>query len=98
LPTSRPKHLELERQDGKAGAGTLQANPEHPEAHRVMKKAFARLTTEERWLCIRKQLGFSSREIAVEQRTSVTRVNTVFDRAKSRIQSALRGGPHGRTG
>jgi RNA polymerase sigma factor (sigma-70 family) len=62
---------------------------EQIEAEILVQEVLARLTAEERWLCARKQLGCSSREIAREQGTSVARVNTLFYRMKRKIRNAL---------
>ena len=64
---------------------------EQVEADILIREVLAQLTAEERLLCARKRLGFSSREIAREQGTSVERVDTLFYRIKRKIWAALRG-------
>jgi RNA polymerase sigma factor (sigma-70 family) len=64
---------------------------EQIETEILLQEVMAQLTAEERLLCVRKQLGFSSREIAREQGTSVARVDTLFYRIKRKIRTALRG-------
>ena len=84
----------LGSQESQAVFGTLSSthgSPEHIEAGILVQEVLAQLTAEERWLCSRKQLGFSSREIAREQGTSVARVNTLFYRVKRKIRNALCG-------
>ena len=80
--------------DSQAIFSTLRSRvgtPEQVEAEIFVHEVFAQLTPEERWLCTQKQLGFSSREIALERRTSVASVNTLFYRVKRKIRTALRG-------
>ena len=84
----------LGSEESQAVFGTLRSThgvPEHIEAAILVQEVLAHLTAEERWLCSRKQLGFSSREIAREQGTSVACVNTLFYRVKRKIRHALRG-------
>jgi DNA-directed RNA polymerase specialized sigma24 family protein len=64
--------------------------PEQIESDILVEQLLARLTPEERMVCVWKELGFSSREIAKEQGTSVERVNTFFHRVKRKIRDALR--------
>lgn len=64
---------------------------EQIEADILIEQLLAHLTPEERLICIWKRFGFSSREIAREQGTSVSRVNTFFHRVKRKIRNALRG-------
>jgi DNA-directed RNA polymerase specialized sigma24 family protein len=63
--------------------------PEQIEADILLDELLATLTAEERVLCMRKQSGFSSREIAKEQGTSVARVDTLFYRIKRKFRDAL---------
>ena len=84
----------LGSEESHAVFGTLPSThgaPEHIEAAILVQQVLAHLTAEERWLCSRKQLGLSSREIARELGTSVARVNTLFYRAKRKIRNALCG-------
>jgi DNA-directed RNA polymerase specialized sigma24 family protein len=88
----------LGSQESQAAFGRLRSThgaPEQIEADILVQQVLAQLTTEERWLCVRKQWGFSSREIAREQGTSVARVNTLFYRVKRKIRNALRGASTG---
>jgi len=80
--------------EGQAILGTLRSSrgtPEQIEADILLKEVFALLTPEEQWLCNRKQLGCSSREIAGERGTSVARVNILFYRIKRKIRASLCG-------
>jgi len=74
--------------------GTVQASigtPEQIEAEILVRELLAQLTPEEQLLCVAKRLGFSSKEIAEEQGTTVERVNTFFHRVKQKMRVALRG-------
>lgn len=63
---------------------------EQIETHILVEQLMARLTPEERSVCIWKQLGFSSRQIAEEQGTTVACVDTLFYRIKRKVRSAIR--------
>lgn len=63
--------------------------PEHIESDILMRELLAQLTPEEQALCVLKELGFSSRQIADQQGTSVARVDTLFYRIKRKIRAAL---------
>jgi RNA polymerase sigma factor (sigma-70 family) len=65
--------------------------PQRIEADILLQELLAQLTAEERALCMRKQSGFSSREIARELGTSVARVNTLFYRIKRKFRDAQNG-------
>ena len=83
--------VELEQSDG--AIGTLRANvgsQEQIEADILLEEMLARMTPEERMLCMWKKLGYSSRQIAKEQGTSIERVNTFFFRLKRKIREILR--------
>jgi len=74
--------------------GTVQASigtPEQIEAEILVRELLAQLTPEEQLLCVAKRLGFSSKEIAEEQGTTVERVNTFFHRVKQKMRVARRG-------
>jgi DNA-directed RNA polymerase specialized sigma24 family protein len=93
-PSMRLVRSTLGSEESHAVFGTLQSThgaPEHIEAAILVQEVLAQLTADERWLCSRKQLGLSSREIAREQGTSVARVNTLFYRVKRKIRNALCG-------
>jgi RNA polymerase sigma factor (sigma-70 family) len=64
--------------------------PEQIEADILMAELLAQLTAEERLVCAWKRLGFSSKEIAEQQGTTVERVNTFFHRVKQKIRDTLR--------
>jgi RNA polymerase sigma factor (sigma-70 family) len=64
--------------------------PEQIEADILMQELLAQLTPEERLVCAWKRLGFSSKEIAQQQGTTVERVNTFFHRVKQKIRGTLR--------
>jgi len=72
---------------------SLRANlgtPEQIEAGILIQEVLAKLTPEEQLICIWKRIGFSSREIAQQQGTTVERVNTFFHRVKRKVREALR--------
>ena len=74
--------------------GTVHASigtPEQIEAEILVRELLDQLTPEEQLLCVAKRLGFSSKEIAEEQGTTVARVNTFFHRVKQKMREALRG-------
>ena len=62
---------------------------EEIEARILVQQLLAHLTADERSVCLWKQLGFSSREIAREQGTTVARVDTLFYRIKRKIRNAF---------
>ena len=64
--------------------------PEQIEADILMQELLSQLTPEEQMVCAWKRLGFSSKEIAQHQGTSVERVNTFFHRVKQKIRDRLR--------
>ena len=73
--------------------GTLRANvgsQEQIEADILLEEMLSHMTPEERMLCMWKKLGYSSRQIAKEQGTSIERVNTFFFRLKRKIREILR--------
>jgi RNA polymerase sigma factor (sigma-70 family) len=82
----------LDSKASQAVLGTMKSHdgtPEQIEADILLEELLATLTAEERVLCMRKQSGFSSREIAREQGTSVARVDTLFYRIKRKFRDAL---------
>jgi DNA-directed RNA polymerase specialized sigma24 family protein len=104
-PSMRVASSMLGSEESQAVLGTLpstQGSPEQIEADILVREVLAQLSPEERWLCSLKQEGLSSREIAREWSTSITRVNILFYRAKRKIRDALRvagaGVPSPRTG
>ena len=79
--------------EGAEVLGTLRSNrgtPEQIEADILLEEMLARMTPEEQMLCMWKKLGYSSRQIAKEQGTSIERVNTFFFRLKRKIREILR--------
>ena len=83
----------MRAEQGDSAIGTLRASvgsPEQIEADILLEEMLARMTPEERMLCVWKKLGYSSRQIAKEQGTSIERVNTFFFRLKRRIREVLR--------
>jgi RNA polymerase sigma factor (sigma-70 family) len=82
----------LDSRASQAVLGTMKSHDgtaEQIEADILLEELLATLTAEERALCMRKQSGFSSREIAKEQGTSVARVDTLFYRIKRKFRDAL---------
>jgi len=72
---------------------SLRANlgtPEQIEAGILVQEVLAQLTPEEQLICVWKRIGYSSREIAQQQGTTVERVNTFFHRVKRQVREALR--------
>jgi DNA-directed RNA polymerase specialized sigma24 family protein len=83
----------VELEDNDAAIGTLRASigsAERIESDILLEQMLARMTPEEQMLCMWKKLGYSSRQIAREQGTSVERVNTFFFRLKRKIREILR--------
>lgn len=82
----------LEPEDSQATLDGLQSRigtAEQIEAEIELHQLYERMTLEEQLFCTWKRLGWSSREIAMEQGTSVERVNTFFHRLKHRIREIL---------
>jgi DNA-directed RNA polymerase specialized sigma24 family protein len=83
----------VELEDNDAAIGTLRASvgsAERIESDILLEQMLARMTPEEQMLCMWKKLGYSSRQIAKEQGTSIERVNTFFFRLKRKIREILR--------
>jgi RNA polymerase sigma factor (sigma-70 family) len=55
----------------------------------LLQELLSKLSREERLICLWKQAGFSSQEIADHQGRSVESVNTMFSRAKQKIRCAI---------
>jgi DNA-directed RNA polymerase specialized sigma24 family protein len=92
-PTMRLASSMLGSEESQVVLATLpstQGSPEQIEADILVREVLAQLSPEERGLCSLKREGLSSREIAREWSTSITRVNILFYRAKRRIRDALR--------
>jgi RNA polymerase sigma factor (sigma-70 family) len=62
----------------------------------LLDEILARLSPDERMVCVWKKAGFSSKEIADRLGTSVGAVDTLFHRVKQKIQNAVQGGPQKR--
>ena len=62
---------------------------EDVERRLLLRELLATLSKEERLVCLWKQAGFSSQEIAAHQRRSVEAVDTMFSRAKQKLRMAL---------
>ena len=60
--------------------------PEQIERSILWREVQAQLTREERLVWMRKEMGFSSREIATLRGTSAGAVDTLLSRAKQRLQ------------
>ena len=68
---------------------------EQVEAAVLLGEVMARLTVRERAVCQLKLQGWSAREIAQRQGTSVSRVNTLFFRLGQKLRNLAGGGtPH----
>ena len=83
----------VEPAESDAAIGTLQSSigsQERIESDILLEELLARMTPEEQMLCMWKRLGYSSRQIAKEQGTSIERVNTFFFRLKRKIREVLR--------
>jgi DNA-directed RNA polymerase specialized sigma24 family protein len=78
--------------EGAEVLGALRSNrgtPEQIEADILIQELLTQLTPEEQLICAWKRIGFSSREIAQQQGTTVERVNTFFHRVKRKVREAL---------
>jgi RNA polymerase sigma factor (sigma-70 family) len=95
---SRLRHLSMQLEQATLGSQASQTvlaalrsrdgTPEQIEADILLQELLATLTPEERTLCMRKQSGYSSREIAKELGTSVARVDMLFYRIKRKCREA----------
>ena len=56
---------------------------------RVLRQVLGMLSTEEQLVCLWKRAGYSSREIAKYQGRSVTSVDAVFGRAKTKLRRLM---------
>ena len=59
------------------------------ERRLLLRELLATLSKEERLICLWKQAGFSSQEIATHRGRSVEAVNTIFSRAKQKLRTTL---------
>lgn len=55
----------------------------------LLRELLQTLSREERMICLWKKAGFSSQEIALNQRRTVVAIDTIFSRAKQKIRKAL---------
>lgn len=75
------------------------ASADRIERHILFAEVLAVLSEEEQKVCVWKNMGFSSREIARHRGNSTEAVDTMFFRAKRKVRQALglgsdpRGGP-----
>lgn len=70
-------------------ARTPVGGPEQIERHVLLREVLGLLSPGERRICIWKQAGFSSRDIARHRGSSAAAVDTLFSRAKQKIRKAL---------
>ena len=81
--------------EAEAAIARLQTTPstvgtaEDIERKVLLRELLSKLSREERLICLWKQAGFSSQEIADHQGRSVESVDTMFSRAKQKIRIAL---------
>jgi RNA polymerase sigma factor (sigma-70 family) len=87
---SEESHFALSRVPSELGS------PEQIESAIVFQEVLARLSPDERMVCIWKRAGFSSKEIAERLGSSVGAVDILFHRVKEKIQKAAQGGPQKR--
>jgi RNA polymerase sigma factor (sigma-70 family) len=62
----------------------------------LFEEILARLSPDERMVCVWKRAGFSSKEIAERLDSSIGAVDILFYRVKEKIQRAVQGGPQKR--
>jgi DNA-directed RNA polymerase specialized sigma24 family protein len=88
----RLAHETLPSDDSEVAIGRLPTafgTVEQVETKILVDQVLSRMSESERSLCVRKQLGFSSREIAQQNGISVAAVDTLFYRVKRRFRGAL---------
>jgi len=98
---SRLRHLSMQLERATLGSEASQTvlaalqsregTPEQIEADILLQELLATLTPQERAVCMRKQSGCSSREIARELGTSVANVDMLFYRIKRKCREAQNG-------
>lgn len=87
--------LEQKTLDSVAGNARLLATPSprgtpaDVEQGVLLRELLQTLSREERMICLWKKAGFSSQEIALQQRRTVVAIDTIFSRAKQKIRNAL---------
>jgi len=69
---------------------------ERIESAILFEEILARLSPDERMVCVWKKAGFSSKEMAQRLGSSVGAVDTLFHRVKEKVQRAVQGGPQKR--
>ena len=67
----------------------VSGSAEQMERDIFLREVLAKLSPEERLVCVWKKAGYSSLEIAQFQGRSVAAVDTLFSRAKQKLRSAL---------
>ena len=72
-----------------AAAPCRTGTAEDIERQVLLRELLAKLSREERLICLWKQAGFSSQEIADHRQRSVVSVDTIFSRAKQKIRRVL---------
>ena len=87
--------LSLNTLTSEASASALSAiavshdGPEQIERAILRRQVHALMTREERLVCIRKEMGFSSREIARRWGTSAGAIDTLLSRTRARLRKLL---------
>jgi hypothetical protein len=69
-----------------SGQGSSRYNESDTEGHPYSAKLWKDLTLEERLICTRKNVGFSSSEIASQLRVPVAKVNWLFRQASRKLR------------
>lgn len=72
-----------------SSAPSNRGTPDQIERSVLLRELLAKLSREERLICLWKTAGFSSQEIALHQQRTVVAVDTIFSRAKDKIRKAL---------
>lgn len=90
--SARVEQMAIDSADATASLATARST--HGTAEQIEMKVFLEqvmswLSEEERALCVSKQMGFSSREIARQQRTTIDSVNSAFYRIKRKVEGVL---------
>ena len=83
--TISPEAAEARLAVAPSRAGTA----EDIERRLLLRELLATLSSEERLVCLWKQAGFSSQEIAAHRGRSVEAVDTMFSRAKQKLRATL---------
>lgn len=84
------KTLESESSDAQlSSVRAVSGSADQIERDVLLREVLAKLSDDERRICIWKKAGFSSQEIASHQGRSVAAVDTLFSRAKDKLRKAL---------